>query len=100
MEDHRQGRAAGASHVMRQRRAPGRALDGDLCTATGCPARGGRPVRDAGAVTGEKISWMQPSEVQRAVAAAMAIASALGLAVDNAVVLQELEQARGAPAAL
>ena len=27
----------------RQRRALGRALDDDLCAATGCPARGGRP---------------------------------------------------------
>ena len=29
----------------RRRRALGRALDGDLCAATECPARGGRPVR-------------------------------------------------------
>src|SRR6266704_3139164 len=27
----------------RERRTLGRALDGDLCAATGCPARGGRP---------------------------------------------------------
>ena len=47
------------------------------------------PVRDAGAVTGEKISWMQPSEIQRALAAAMSAASALGLAIDDAIVLHD-----------
>jgi aminoglycoside phosphotransferase (APT) family kinase protein len=47
------------------------------------------PVRDAGAVTGEKISWMQPSEIQRALAAAMSTASALGLAIDDAIVLHD-----------
>jgi aminoglycoside phosphotransferase (APT) family kinase protein len=40
-------------------------------------------------IDGEKISWMQPSEIQRALAAAMSIASALGLAVDDAVVLHD-----------
>jgi aminoglycoside phosphotransferase (APT) family kinase protein len=38
-------------------------------------------------IGGEKISWMQPSEIQRALAAAMSTASALGLAVDDAIVL-------------
>ena len=36
-----------------------------------------------------KISWMQQSEIQRALAAAMSIASALGLAVDDAIVLHD-----------
>src|SRR6266516_1053754 len=36
---------------------------------------------------GEKISWMQPSETQRALAAAMSTASALDLTVDDAIVL-------------
>jgi hypothetical protein len=36
---------------------------------------------------GEKIGWMQPSEIERALAAATSIASALGLAVDDLVVL-------------
>jgi aminoglycoside phosphotransferase (APT) family kinase protein len=40
-------------------------------------------------IGGEKISWMQPPEVQRAVAAAMSIASACGLAVDDAIVLHD-----------
>ena len=40
-------------------------------------------------IDGEKISWMQPGEIQRALAAAMSTASALGLAVDNAVVLHD-----------
>jgi aminoglycoside phosphotransferase (APT) family kinase protein len=40
-------------------------------------------------IGGEKIRWMQPSEIQRALAAAMSIASALGLAVDDAVVLHD-----------
>ena len=38
-------------------------------------------------IDGEKISWMQPSEIQRALAAAMSSASAAGLAVDDAIVL-------------
>ena len=38
-------------------------------------------------IGGEKISWMQPSDIQRALAAATSAASALGLAVDNAIVL-------------
>jgi aminoglycoside phosphotransferase (APT) family kinase protein len=38
---------------------------------------------------GEKISWMQPAEIQRALAAAMPTASALGLAVDDAIVLHD-----------
>jgi phosphotransferase family enzyme len=37
--------------------------------------------------TGDKLSWMQPSETERALAAAMSIASALGLAADDAAVL-------------
>jgi Phosphotransferase enzyme family len=37
--------------------------------------------------TGDKISWMQPSETHRALAAAMSIASTLGLTVDDATVL-------------
>jgi hypothetical protein len=37
----------------------------------------------------EKISWMQPGEIQRVLAAAVSTASALGLAVDNAVVLHD-----------
>ena len=39
--------------------------------------------------SGEKISWMQPSESQRALAAAMSTASALGLTVDDAIVLHD-----------
>src|SRR5438477_762339 len=38
---------------------------------------------------GEKISWMQPSEIQRALAAAMSTASALGLTVDDAIILHD-----------
>jgi Phosphotransferase enzyme family len=38
---------------------------------------------------GEKISWVQPSETQRALAAAMAAASALDLIVDDAIVLHD-----------
>ena len=38
---------------------------------------------------GEKISWMQPSETQRALAAARSTASALDLAVDDAIVLHD-----------
>ncbi len=41
------------------------------------------------AYAGEKISWMQPSEIQRALAAAMSTASALGLTVDDAIVLHD-----------
>jgi Phosphotransferase enzyme family len=37
----------------------------------------------------EKISWMQPSETQRALAAAMSTASALDLIVDDAIVLHD-----------
>ena len=37
--------------------------------------------------SGEKISWMQSSEIQRAQAAAMSTASALDLTVDDAIVL-------------
>jgi hypothetical protein len=39
--------------------------------------------------SGEKISWMQPSEIQRALAAAMSTASALDLTVDDAIVLND-----------
>ena len=38
---------------------------------------------------GEKISWMQPSEIQRALAAAMLTASALDLIVYDAIVLHD-----------
>jgi aminoglycoside phosphotransferase (APT) family kinase protein len=38
---------------------------------------------------GEKISWMRPFEVQRALAAAMATASSLGLPVEDAIVLHD-----------
>src|SRR5580700_1929439 len=37
----------------------------------------------------EKIRWMQPPEKQRALAAAVSIASELGLAVDDAIVLHD-----------
>ena len=40
-------------------------------------------------IGGGKISWMQPSERQRALAAATSIVSALGLAVDDAIVLND-----------
>jgi aminoglycoside phosphotransferase (APT) family kinase protein len=40
-------------------------------------------------IGGGKISWMQPPEIQRALAAAMSAASALGLAVDDAIVLHD-----------
>jgi hypothetical protein len=40
-------------------------------------------------IGGEKISRMQPSEVQRALAAAMSIVSALGLPVDDVIVLHD-----------
>jgi hypothetical protein len=39
--------------------------------------------------SGEKISWMQPSEIQRALAAAISTASALDLTVDDAIVLHD-----------
>jgi hypothetical protein len=39
--------------------------------------------------SGEKISWMQPSEIRRALAAAMSTASALDLTVDDAIVLHD-----------
>jgi hypothetical protein len=39
--------------------------------------------------SGEKISWMQPSEVQRALDAAISTASTLDLAVDDATVLND-----------
>jgi phosphotransferase family enzyme len=38
---------------------------------------------------GEKISWMQPSEIQRALAAATSTASALDLVVDDGIVLHD-----------
>ena len=61
--------------------------------------------------SGEKISWMQPSELQRALGAAMSTASALDLTVDDAIVLHDSNKltlrllpcdvlARVAPAAL
>ena len=40
-------------------------------------------------IDAEKISWMQPSEIQRALAAATSSASVLGLAVDDAIVLHD-----------
>ena len=43
---------------------------------------------------------MEASEVQRTMAAAMSIASSLGLTVDDAIVLQDSNQARSASAAL
>jgi hypothetical protein len=39
--------------------------------------------------SGEKLSWMQPSESQRALAAAMSTASALGLTADDAIVVHD-----------
>ena len=39
--------------------------------------------------SGEKISWMQPAEAQRALAAAMSAASALGLIVNDAIVVHD-----------
>jgi hypothetical protein len=39
--------------------------------------------------SGEKIGWMQPSKIQRALAAAMSIASALGLPVDDVIVVHD-----------
>jgi hypothetical protein len=39
--------------------------------------------------SGEKISWMEPSEIQRALAAAKSTASALDLTVDDAIVLHD-----------
>ena len=41
------------------------------------------------AYAGEKISWMQPSGIQRALAAAMSAASAHDLTVDDAIVLHD-----------
>jgi len=40
-------------------------------------------------IDGEKISWMQLAETQRALAAARSTASALGLVVDDAIVLHD-----------
>jgi aminoglycoside phosphotransferase (APT) family kinase protein len=40
-------------------------------------------------IDGEKISWMQPSERQRALVAARSTTAALGLAVDDAIVLHD-----------
>ena len=40
-------------------------------------------------INGEKISWMQPSEIRRALAAAWATVSALDLTVDDAIVLHD-----------
>jgi aminoglycoside phosphotransferase (APT) family kinase protein len=51
------------------------------------PVSSGRTDRHR--IDGEKISWMQPSEIQRALAAATSTASALGLAVDDAIVLHD-----------
>jgi aminoglycoside phosphotransferase (APT) family kinase protein len=51
------------------------------------PVSSGRTDRHR--IDGEKISWMQPSEIQRALAAARSTASALGLAVDDAIVLHD-----------
>jgi hypothetical protein len=48
-----------------------------------------RPAALRRAYAGEKISWMQPSEIQRALAAAVSTASALGLTVDDAIVLHD-----------
>src|SRR2546423_14913485 len=39
--------------------------------------------------SGEKISWMRPSETQRALAVAISTASALDLIVDDAIVLHD-----------
>jgi Phosphotransferase enzyme family len=39
--------------------------------------------------SGERLSWMQPSEIQSALAAAMSTASALDLTVDDAIVLHD-----------
>jgi hypothetical protein len=51
----------------------------------------GTGVEEASAEVGcdEKISWMQPSESQRALAAAMSTASALDLTVDDAIVVND-----------
>src|SRR5260370_5210450 len=54
--------------------------------ALGLGICGGRSVEVG---SGEKISWMQPSESQRALAAAMSTASALDLTVDDAIVLHD-----------
>ena len=42
-----------------------------------------------GGIDGDKISRMQPSEIQRALAAAISTASELGLAADDAIVLHD-----------
>jgi hypothetical protein len=42
----------GGACVSAQRRAAGAPLDCDLCSVTGCPARGGRPSALAGVATG------------------------------------------------
>ena len=39
--------------------------------------------------SGEKISWMGPAEIERALAAAMSVVSAAGLPVDEAVILHD-----------
>jgi Phosphotransferase enzyme family len=53
--------------------------------AFGCAEVAGLPVSDG--VAGGKIGWMLPTESQRALAAAISIASALGLAVDDAIII-------------
>jgi aminoglycoside phosphotransferase (APT) family kinase protein len=40
-------------------------------------------------IDGEKISWMQPAEIQRALAAATSTVSALGLVVNDVIVLHD-----------
>jgi hypothetical protein len=53
------------------------------------------PAADAGShgsvevCSGEKISWMRPSESQRALAAAISTAAALGLTVDEATIVHD-----------
>src|SRR5260221_924408 len=54
--------------------------------ALGLGICGGRSVEVG---SGEKISWMQSSELQRALAAAMSTASALDLTVDDAIALHD-----------
>jgi aminoglycoside phosphotransferase (APT) family kinase protein len=48
-----------------------------------------RALRVSEGGSSEKIGWMQPSEIQRALAAARSIVSALGLPVDDVVVLHD-----------
>jgi hypothetical protein len=48
-----------------------------------------QPARERIRRSGEKITWMRPSELQRALAAAMSTASALDLTVDDAIVLHD-----------